>query len=580
MGATASMIVQAFLSSAWVDLTPDTVAVEPLHIRYGIDGNRPDDVCASPGECSFTLRNDAACSGGVQGYYSPRHASKRTGWGYSVALRVVFTHGSATSFVTGITRSSQTATATTTGSHGLTTGDWVTMAGATQTEYNGVFQVTVTGGTTFTYTVAGSPATPATGSPTTTRAYVKFRGKVAVIDPVPGQYGPQRVHVVAYDGVYDLLEADAREIAYATNKTESEAIALVLDSAPSASQPIARSLDTGVDTFPVVFDKLGGGTKCLPLIRDLALSAGGVYFHRGDGTARLLNRHNRTLAASSYTFTNTMHGFVAPSGIDRAWNKIRVTAHPKTVSAAATDELYTKPTGDATILIASGATFELWVEFTDPNDRQTQIGGADVVTVLVGGTHYAANSAADGGGSSLTANIIATITPFASSALFSLQNIGGTAAYITVLKAIGKAVRDLGPQTAQKESTQDYGEHPLDIDLPYQSNFLLAKSYAEFIEAQFATLSGQLDSLEFIANDSGDFMTQALAREPGEAVTITEAVTGVSAVKAVVNAVEFDVGPKCWINVRWGLAPAAPWAIWQLGVAGATELGETTLLGF
>lgn len=68
--------------------------------------------------------------------------------------------------VASITRSGQTATATITAGHGYYTGQWVTMAGASQTEYNGTFQITVTGTTTFEYTVTGSPATPATGSPT------------------------------------------------------------------------------------------------------------------------------------------------------------------------------------------------------------------------------------------------------------------------------------------------------------------------------------------------------------------------------------------------------------------------------
>lgn len=70
---------------------------------------------------------------------------------------------------TTITRSGSTATATCTG-HGLVTNDYVVIKGANQQEYNGVFQVTVTGTDTFTYTVAGTPATPATGTIVTTGA--------------------------------------------------------------------------------------------------------------------------------------------------------------------------------------------------------------------------------------------------------------------------------------------------------------------------------------------------------------------------------------------------------------------------
>lgn len=74
--------------------------------------------------------------------------------------------------ISGITRSSTTATATTASAHGLIAGDYVTISGATETEYNGTFAVaSVPTSTTFTYTVTGTPDTPATGSPVFTANY-------------------------------------------------------------------------------------------------------------------------------------------------------------------------------------------------------------------------------------------------------------------------------------------------------------------------------------------------------------------------------------------------------------------------
>jgi hypothetical protein len=65
---------------------------------------------------------------------------------------------------TSITRTGTDATVTY-ANHGLMVHDRVTIAGAVQTAYNGTFVVSsVTGRDTFTYTVAGSPATPATGT--------------------------------------------------------------------------------------------------------------------------------------------------------------------------------------------------------------------------------------------------------------------------------------------------------------------------------------------------------------------------------------------------------------------------------
>ena len=49
-------------------------------------------------------------------------------------------------------------------SHGYSTGNTVNIRGATQSAYNGDFIITVTGTNTFTYSVTGSPTTPATGT--------------------------------------------------------------------------------------------------------------------------------------------------------------------------------------------------------------------------------------------------------------------------------------------------------------------------------------------------------------------------------------------------------------------------------
>lgn len=66
--------------------------------------------------------------------------------------------------ISSITRSGTTATVTTTAAHGLATGDYVAIAGANQADYNITASITVLTTTTFTYTVANSPTTPATGT--------------------------------------------------------------------------------------------------------------------------------------------------------------------------------------------------------------------------------------------------------------------------------------------------------------------------------------------------------------------------------------------------------------------------------
>ena len=67
--------------------------------------------------------------------------------------------------LTSLTSASTTATATTTAANSLVTGDSVIIAGATPSEYNGTYTITVTvAGSVFTYVFAGSGTTPATGT--------------------------------------------------------------------------------------------------------------------------------------------------------------------------------------------------------------------------------------------------------------------------------------------------------------------------------------------------------------------------------------------------------------------------------
>jgi hypothetical protein len=62
-----------------------------------------------------------------------------------------------------IARSSSTATVSHT-AHGLATGDKVVIRYANQQEYNGVFSITYIGVDSYSYTVSGTPTTPATGT--------------------------------------------------------------------------------------------------------------------------------------------------------------------------------------------------------------------------------------------------------------------------------------------------------------------------------------------------------------------------------------------------------------------------------
>ena len=499
MGVAASLTVEAYLSGSWVDLTPDTVARSGMAIKYGIDGHGPADMVAAVGSCAFTLRNDAGNSGGLEGYYSPRHANVRTGWGFGVPVRVKMTSGAITDAV-------------------------------------------------------------------------RFYGFVVNIDAEPGQYRAKRVRVTCEDGIRKLLDAEVREIAIAQGQDESALIDDVLDSLPTDAQPVARSLDVGANTMEVAFDDLGSGVKALALIGDLARAAQGKAFIRGDGTFVYRNRHNLgPLASSAITFTNDMHGLRAPSSVDACFNRIRVTTRQKTISTAATELLY----NNVVDLPAAVSNQEYWTDYTDPNsgERRTKIGGTDVVTSLVAGTHYFAG--VEAGGSESTASVTASLQAFGSTAKWTLSNSSEQALKVT-LRVIGKAIRDLGPSVREASSAQPYGERPFNLDLKYQGSADFGGALAAHLLTLYEDLDNQVEAVEFIANDSTAFMAAALQREPGDVITITEAVTGIASSTQVIQSVALTVSEPCWIRCRWTLAPTdITGGAWVLGTS---ELGNTTEL--
>lgn len=91
-------------------------------------------------------------------------ASPATGqwsWYQIGGFAVVNVANGAGQTISTLTRSGTTATCTTSTAHNLITGQQITVSGATPAGYNGTYLVTVTGTTTFTYTMAADPGASA-----------------------------------------------------------------------------------------------------------------------------------------------------------------------------------------------------------------------------------------------------------------------------------------------------------------------------------------------------------------------------------------------------------------------------------
>jgi subtilisin-like proprotein convertase family protein len=91
---------------------------------------------------------------------------------------VVIAPAASTKAVLSLTSSGTTATLTTVGPHSFNTGDRITIAGADQAGYDGTFIITVTGPSTFTYTLPSAQVSPATGN-----IFVASSGTIGLVGP-------------------------------------------------------------------------------------------------------------------------------------------------------------------------------------------------------------------------------------------------------------------------------------------------------------------------------------------------------------------------------------------------------------
>lgn len=131
--------------------------------------------------------------------------------------------------VSSITRSSTTATVTTSTDHNLLAGQSVIIAGAGQSEYNGTFVVlAVTSSTIFTYTVSGSPATPATGTITAKKAtvYLFSRIRETVYSSVSETVPFKLSRFLSYSASGNWLKSEGFEEKGALRLQEAERILL------------------------------------------------------------------------------------------------------------------------------------------------------------------------------------------------------------------------------------------------------------------------------------------------------------------------------------------------------------------
>lgn len=525
MVSLTSYAVEVELSGVgggWTDITADVLlGSAPLSFFYGMTGAGPLDRVAGTGYCTFSLDNSAGNSGALLGYYSPMHSNCRSGFTWGIAVRVKFVYGGVT--------------------------------------------------------------------------YYKWRGKIKEIDVQPGSKRDRVTFIRAVDWMEEAAGFKVQDVDVQTNVRSDQLFSAVLAVMPK--QPAATSIQTGQDTYAVALQDLGDHPYATTVFQKIAQSELGYVYIVGDqtqgGTLTFENRSARMIGGPTnvFSFSNDMIEMMVPRGLDLLYNRVESLVHPKTLDAENT--VIWSQAESVFPAIQPGETVTIWVDFRDNNQTLSRIGALSTETP-VAMTDYEMSSALDGSGVDLTSSFTVTFTGFAATGKFVITSAAAVAGYIAFLQVRGIGIYDYAPVRARSEDTASQAAQGLtyvEIDMPYQESTYVGQGAAEYIQFLYGSPRPRVDAVKFFASNTSSMLTAALAREIGARIGIDETVTGVTQTIPAssnqygfyIQSVAFDVlpshsGPLVWCT--WTLVPADSNAYWRLDVVGASELGDTTTLGY
>lgn len=426
--------------------------------------------------------------------------------------------------------------------------------------------------------------------------YYKFSGTLVDITPDAGQYKRQAVLCRAVDWMDEASRAKVRNVTIQSDKRADELIDSLVTTSVT-NQPNATDYNTGQSTFAKSFDNLKDAeTSVMSALQDCVISELGYLYVKGDttqgGTLTFEDRHARPKKGlASATFNNTMGALKVVRNRDGIINRVYVVVHPRTTDGSAS-VLYELTTTNESPSVPVASTITINCPFKESTINAYRVAAESLVTP-VSGTDWIANTEADGTGTNITSSVAVTIaTSAANSAELQIVNNHATAtAYLTTLQVRGVAVRDVTETvlSASDEPSQlKYGETDQRIDMKYESTAgEFGSSIAQWILNIYKEPDYLIQEFRLSGNKSDYMMTHSLAREPGDKITLTETMTGISAtgtgsteIGYFINGVKMTIRPPAIIDTSWVLAPGKGQAAWVIDQVGASELGVTTNLGF
>ncbi len=415
--------------------------------------------------------------------------------------------------------------------------------------------------------------------------YSVFTGRIDLPKQIISTAGaaPREIVITAMDG-WDWLRSQRVNVALFANILTGDAIVEVLSAAGwiesgvwilgtsalgsttvlgGAGYSEQYDINAGVDTIPYWFTE---DESAAAAVNDLIDSELGRAEIDADGKFIFRSRWASFGAAADVVLTDAMISEVAvPTPWEGVKNLIRITVNPRNLTT--TQVIWS--TVDVPSIVAGGSV-TIWAEFRDANGARSP---ATSVVTPVAMTDYTANSAANGSGTDLTANISIVITKFSSTAELVVTNSAAVTAYLTFLQLRGVIVQALSSHAIiQEDATSEatWGKRDVTRDLRWQQSTDHANDLALYLLSRLK--DPQVNpSVYFETRD------ESLEYDVGDKVGWNSSVLGFD-LKFRITEIEHkwlaDGGQK--VQTRWGLAQPIFDDFWVLGTS---ALGIDTRLG-
>lgn len=399
----------------------------------------------------------------------------------------------------------------------------------------------------------------------------KFYGYIPLdgIEIEAGQYGMQRVFITVKDYMHTLSVVDllpALGLVPMQDKRIDEAAAEIIDLMPRA--PKVENYDTGVLTFPVMFDSMDDKTRGLTELNKLVMSEWGFCYIRHSTTAyhweelTIENRDARVGAAltampdpdSAGTFTldmdNSMQSARVRSG-KYNYNDITITYKPRRVDTAAV----VLASMSEEFTIGPGVTMEFYIDYKDPQGIASEVVGTSMET-MTATTDYTMFSATGGGGTDMTAYLTCDEYYWDPHRIFvKITNGSSLTGYINKFQA-----RGIGYYTdpeivyAKEDLTPTIGASTLAVTTPYLWDADYIEKMADTLKSRYDSDDIRLESVTYIPNRATRLMSSFVNLEIGDKIHVTEDVSRIDD-DYFIQGIEAKIAPGGLIQATYYLEP-------------------------